>query len=313
MVHAMTPTVVIDGNAIAEELRTHVDEELQVLRLSEVRPGLATVLAGEEPGALAYERHVRRLAEGLDYHYVHERLPDDVEVADMLATIGKLNADPRVTGVLVLRPLPPHLPEAEINAIVDPRKDIEGQHPENAGLLALGRPRFVPSTPASCFYLLDWYVRSIGEDPSSYYAGKTLVVVGRSSSVGKPAQWLGLERDATVIACHSRTAKAGRLAEFTCQADILLVAAGVPGLVDGDMVREGVIAVDVGFHVIPDGAGGTKMVGDLDYDSVAAKAAAITPVPGGVGPITDVWLVGNSLAAAALAARIEPRFGSTLM
>ena len=228
----------------------------------------------------------------------------------VLATIGKVNADPRITGILVLRPLPAHLPEAEINATVDPHKDIEGQHPENAGLLALGRPRFIPSTPASCFYLLDSYIRSIGEDPSTYYEGKTLVVVGRSNSVGKPAQWLGLERTATVIASHSRTAKAGRLSEVVGLADILLVAAGVPGLVTGDMVKEGVNAVDVGFHMLPNPDGGSpRMVGDLDFEGVAARARAITPVPGGVGPITDVWLVGNSLVAAALAARIEPRFG----
>ena len=300
---------VIDGNALAEELRVRVDEELQVLRKSSVRPGLATVLVGDDAGALAYERHVRRLAAGLEYHYVNELLPIDVELADMLATIGKLNADPRITGILVLRPLPPHLPEAEVNGIVDPRKDIEGQHPENAGLLALGRPRFIPSTPASCFHLLDGYFDQTLGDPSKGYVGKTVVVVGRSSSVGKPAQWLALERDATVIACHSKTAAAGRLGEFTRQADILIVAAGVPGLVTGEMVREGVIAVDVGFHVLRDEYGATRMVGDLDFDSVAAKAEAITPVPGGVGPITDIWLVGNSLVAAALAARIEPRFG----
>jgi methylenetetrahydrofolate dehydrogenase (NADP+)/methenyltetrahydrofolate cyclohydrolase len=304
---------VIDGNELAERLRSTVDEELQVLRLSEVKPGLATIMVGQDGGAAAYERHVRRLAGGLEYHYVSEALPDDIELADMLATIGKLNADPRVTGILVLRPLPGHLPEPVINATVDPHKDIEGQHPENAGLLALGRPRFIPSTPASCFYLLDSYVRSIGEDPADYYSGKTLVVVGRSTSVGKPAQWLGLERDMTVIACHSRTAAAGRLAEFTSQADVLIVAAGVPRLITGDMVRDGVIAVDVGFHLLPDeGTGKPRMVGDLDFESVEPRAEAITPVPGGVGPITDVWLVGNSLAAAALAARIEPHFGLSL-
>jgi methylenetetrahydrofolate dehydrogenase (NADP+) / methenyltetrahydrofolate cyclohydrolase len=301
---------VIDGKALAERLRASIDDELRELRRSDVDPGLATVMIGNDPGAGAYQRHVKDLAADLDYHYVSERLPDEVELADVLATIGKLNADPRITGILVLRPLPAHLPEATINAIVDPHKDIEGQHPENAGLLALGRPRFIPSTPASCFYLLDSYVRSIGEDPSTYYQGKTLVVVGRSNSVGKPAQWLGLERNATVVACHSWTAKAGRLGEVVALADILIVAAGVPNLVTGDMVREGVIAVDVGFHMLPDPEGGKpKMVGDLDFEGVAARAQAITPVPGGVGPITDVWLVGNSLVAAALAARIEPRFG----
>jgi methylenetetrahydrofolate dehydrogenase (NADP+) / methenyltetrahydrofolate cyclohydrolase len=302
---------VIDGNHLASQLRETIDEELQVLRMSAVTPGLATIMVGEEADASAYERHVRRLAEGLEYHYVSERLPADVELADVLATIGKVNADPRVTGVLVLRPLPPHLPEALVNATVDPRKDIEGQHPENAGLLALGRPRFVPSTPASCFYLLDSYARSTGVDPSEFYVGKTLVVVGRSTSVGKPAQWLGLERHATVLAAHSRTAASGRLTEATKQADILIVAAGRPGLVTGEMVCEGVVAVDVGFHTIVDPeTGATSFVGDLDFDSVAAKAEAITPVPGGVGPITDVWLVGNTLVAAALSVQVEPRFGS---
>jgi methylenetetrahydrofolate dehydrogenase (NADP+)/methenyltetrahydrofolate cyclohydrolase len=135
-------------------------------------------------------------------------------------------------------------------------------------------------------------------------------VVGRSNSVGKPAQWLGLQRDATVITCHSKTAAAGRLAEFTRQADILIVAAGVRALVTGDMVRDGVIALDVGIHAVKDEATGkTRMVGDLDFDSVAARAEAITPVPGGVGPITDVWLIGNTLAAAAMAQQVEPRFG----
>jgi methylenetetrahydrofolate dehydrogenase (NADP+)/methenyltetrahydrofolate cyclohydrolase len=304
------PAHVIDGTQLAERLRETIDEELQVLRMSEVTPGLATIMVGEEADAAAYERHVRRLAEGLDYHYVSERLPSDVELPDVLAAIGKVNTDPRVTGVLVLRPLPPHLPEAVINATVDPRKDIEGQHPENAGLLALGRPRFVPSTPASCFYLLDSYARSTGVDPADFYMGKTLVVVGRSTSVGKPAQWLGLERHATVLAAHSRTAASGRLAEATSQADILIVAAGQPGLVTGEMVSDGVIAVDVGFHTVEDPAGRTRFTGDLDFDSVAAKAEAITPVPGGVGPITDVWLVGNTLVAAALSVQVEPRFGS---
>ena len=301
---------VINGNAIAEHLRRTIEEELKVLRMSEVKPGLATVLVGEDYAAQAYERHVRRLSEALEYRYASETLPADVELAKVTATIGKLNADPRITGILVLHPLPAHIPEAVVNDAIDPLKDIEAVHPHNAGLLAQGRPRFLPSTPASVYHLLDSYVRESGQDPATYYSGRTIVVVGRSNSVGKPAQWLGLQRDATVIACHSRTHAAGRLAEFTRLADILIVAAGVRGLVTGDMVREGVVAVDVGIHAVKDEVTGkTRMTGDLDFDSVAAKAEAITPVPGGVGPITDVWLVGNALMAAAIARRVEPRFG----
>ena len=136
-------------------------------------------------------------------------------------------------------------------------------------------------------------------------------MVGRSNGVGKPAQWLGLERDATVITCHSGTSEAGRLADFTRQADILIAATGVPGLITGEMVRDGVIAVDVGINAVKDpSTGDTRIVGDLDFEGVGAKAEAITPVPGGVGPVTDVWLVGNTLAAAAMAARVEPRFGA---
>jgi methylenetetrahydrofolate dehydrogenase (NADP+) / methenyltetrahydrofolate cyclohydrolase len=282
---------VIDGNAIAGHLRHSIEDELKVLRLSEVRPGLATVLVGEDFAAQAYERHVRRLCEALEYRYVTEGLPAEVELADVAATIGKLNADPRITGILVLHPLPSHIPEAEINSAIDPLKDIEAVHPHNTGLLAQGRPRFLPSTPASCYYLLDSYLESTGRDPATFYSGKTIVVVGRSNSVGKPAQWLGLQRDATVVACHSRTYAAGKLAEFTCLADILIV-------------------VDVGIHPVKDPATGkTRMVGDLDFESVATRAEAITPVPGGVGPITDVWLVGNALMAAAMAQRVEPRFG----
>jgi methylenetetrahydrofolate dehydrogenase (NADP+)/methenyltetrahydrofolate cyclohydrolase len=303
---------VIDGNALAAQLRQTLDDELQVLRLSAVQPGLATVMVGEDYAARAYEKHLRRLSEGLEYRYVSEQLPEDVEVADVLATIGKLNLDPRITGILVLRPLPPSLPEAEINNAIDPLKDIEASHPANTGLLALGRPRFIPSTPASCFYLLDSYLRSKGEDPATYYSGRTITIVGRSTSVGLPAQWLALQRNATVVVCHSHTAKAGRLAEFTSEADILLVAAGIPRLVTGEMVREGTIVVDVGTNAEKDPeTGKSRLVGDVDFESVAEKAEAITPVPGGVGPITDVWLVGNALVAAALSARVEPRFGGS--
>src|ERR671918_539342 len=218
--------------------------------------------------------------------------------------VGKLNADPRVSGILILRPLPQQVAEAEIYRTLDPLKDIEAVHPENAGLLALGEPRFTPSTPPSVFYMLDRYVEESGRDPHTFYNGLDLVLVGRSNNVGKPALWLGLARGATVVSCHHFTSEAGRLAEHTRAADILVVAAGVPGLVTGEMVKDGVIAVDVGINPVEDKkTEKVRLVGDLEFETIAAKAEAITPVPGGVGPITDVWLLKNTVEAARRFAR----------
>jgi methylenetetrahydrofolate dehydrogenase (NADP+) / methenyltetrahydrofolate cyclohydrolase len=290
---------VIDGEALAAELREEVERDFQALLARGVKPGLATVLVGEDYAAQAYERRVRRLAEELGCHYTSEVLAPNVEHADALAVVGKLNADPRVSGILVLRPLPPQVSEAGLYRTLDPLKDVEAVHPNNAGLLALGEPRFTPSTPASVFFLLDRFVEQTGRDPATFYNGLDVVLVGRSNNVGKPALWLALARGATVVSAHHFTSQAGRLADHTLQADIVIVAAGVPGVVTGEMVKDGVIAVDVGINPVKDPeTGKTRLVGDLEFESVAAKAEAVTPVPGGVGPITDVQLLRNTVEAA---------------
>ncbi|MDQ3889275.1 MAG: bifunctional 5,10-methylene-tetrahydrofolate dehydrogenase/5,10-methylene-tetrahydrofolate cyclohydrolase [Actinomycetota bacterium] len=297
---------VIDGESLAAELRGEVEESFRTLATSGVRPGLATVLVGDDYAARAYERRLCRLAEEIGCHYTSEVLDREVEQAEALAVVGKLNADPRISGILILRPLPPQVAEAQVYRTLDPLKDIEAVHPDNAGLLALGQPRFVPSTPASVFYMLDRYVEESGRDPRTFYNGLDLVMVGRSNNVGKPALWLGLARNATLVSCHHHTSRAGRLAEHTLRADILVVAAGVPRLVSGDIVKEGVIAVDVGINAVTDEATGkVRLVGDLEFETIAEKAEAISPVPGGVGPITDVWLLRNTLEAARYSARVH--------
>ncbi len=299
------PAHVINGEQLAAELRAEVETAFEELTGRGVRPGLATVLVGDDYASMAYERRVRRLAEELGCYYDSEVLDPNVQQAEALGIVGKLNLDPRISGTLILRPLPPQLSEAELFSNLDPLKDVEAVHPENAGLLALGQPRFIPSTPASIFHLLDRYVVESGRDPATFYNGLDLVLIGRSNNVGKPALWLGLARGATVVSAHHFTALAGRLEAHTRHADIIIVAAGVAGLLNGEMVKEGVIVIDVGINPVKDPeTGRTHMVGDVDFDSVAEKAEALTPVPGGVGPITDVWLLKNTLDAAKFRARI---------
>lgn len=297
---------VINGNDVAAELKKRLTEEVGDLARNGVRPGLTTMLVGATYAAEAYERRVRRLADDFGYHYVCEALPESAEEAEVIATVGKLNADPRVSGVLILRPLPTHVSEAAVYRMLDPTKDIEAVHPENVGLLALGRPRYVPSTPAACFHILDRYLTSSGRNPASFYARSNVVIVGRSNNVGKPAVTLGHARNATVISCDEHAYYAGRLQEHTLRADALIVAAGVPHLINGDYIRKGVVAVDVGINPVKDpNTGKTRLVGDLDFDSVAAKAEGITPVPGGVGPVTDVLLLSNAAHAAKYAVGLE--------
>jgi len=294
----LTATI-IDGRKLADGLRSRIVEEIADARQAGISPGLATVLVGDDYAALTYERRLRRLADAVGCGFVTEQLPMEVDKADALATIGKLNADPRISGILVMRPLPAHIPEVDLYSILDPAKDIEAVHAVNAGLLAQGSPHFVPSTPAACFYLLDWYCQSVGAEPSTFYDGKTVVILGRSNNVGKLALWLALDRNATVVSCDKHTDDAGLLGHFTRQADILIVAVGVPNLVKADMVKEGVIAVDVGINpVIDPRTRETRIVGDIDTGDVAKRAEAVTPVPGGVGPLTDVWLVHNAVRAA---------------
>lgn len=293
---------VIDGSGIARSLKHRLVLEVAELNGKSPRPGLATLQVGDDYAASAYERRVRRLAGELGCWYDAVQLPADTDAAEVLATVGRFNADPRITGVLLLRPLGPGHDESAIFRTLDPVKDIEAVHPDNAGLLALGSPRFVPSTPASCFYLLDRHLESIDADKRAFYERSLIVYVGRSNNVGKPAVLLGMNRNATVVSCDENTSKAGRLVDLSRQADVLVVAAGVPGLIGAEHVRPGAIVIDVGINPRQDPlTGRTSMVGDVRFEEVREVASALTPVPGGVGPVTDVWLLHNTVLAARLA------------
>jgi methylenetetrahydrofolate dehydrogenase (NADP+)/methenyltetrahydrofolate cyclohydrolase len=287
---------VIDGRAYAAELRERVRTELA--RLPDGRAGIGTILIGDDYAAGVYQRRIDTHAREVGMASRMEQMPRDATLGQVVGKIAELDVDEQVSGILVLRPLPSHLPEARIFRALPPLKDIEAQHPENAGLLALGMPRFVPSTAAAAFHMLDRYMVQSGRDPELAYDGLNLVIVGRSNNVGKPAAILGLARNATVISAHKHTSDAGRLAEHTLSADVLVVAAGVPGLITGDIVRPGAIVVDIGINALEQADGTVRLVGDVDFDSVAERAEAVSPVPGGVGPITDLWVLHNTIVAA---------------
>ncbi len=304
---------VIDGAAIAEELKAELRAEVAALAEQGTTPGVATVLVGEDYGARMYRRQIERLAAEVGLAYRDVTLPGESSLEDVLAGIRTLNGDPAVHGILPLRPLPKGM-EAPVLEALEPAKDIDCLHPINAGRLALGQPAVYPATPWACYVLLERYFAQKGLDPKTAFEGKELVIVGRSNIVGKPAYFLALERNATATTVHSFTWRAGTLPAHTRRADILIVAMGKAEFIKADMVKPGAIVVDVGINMVPvlDAAGNPvvdekgrprrKTVGDVAFDEVKEVAAAITPVPGGVGSVTNVLLMRNVVRAARRAA-----------
>jgi methylenetetrahydrofolate dehydrogenase (NADP+)/methenyltetrahydrofolate cyclohydrolase len=290
---------VIDGRGMAARLKADVAASARILAANGTTAGIATLLVGRDYPAQAYERRIGKMAAELGVSWHRRRLPEDARQDEVMAEISALNAERPVSGILVLRPLPPHVGEEEVFSALDPAKDIEAVHPENAGLLALGRPRYVPSTPAAVFHVLDEWLDAVGEDRAAFYHRSLITVVGRSGNVGKPAVSLAYDRQAAVESVDEWASRSGRLGLYTRRADVLIVAAGVPGLIRAEHVRAGAVILDVGINQVTDpvtGAG--RLVGDVDFDAVAPRARAITPVPGGIGPVTDVLVIRNTVTAA---------------
>lgn len=277
-------TKIIDGRAVAASVRERIrkDTEDFVKRTGTV-PGLAVVLVGEDPASQVYVRNKHRACGEVGFLSRVYTLPESTSEDELLALIAELNADKAIHGILVQLPLPKHISESRVILAIDPRKDVDAFHPQNVGGIMTGDYKFVPCTPAGVMELLSYY----GIDPS----GKSAVVVGRSNIVGKPQALLLLEKNATVTVCHSRTKD---LAAVTRTADILVVAVGRAKMITGDMVKEGAVVIDVGMNRTEDG----KLCGDVDFESVFPVASHITPVPGGVGPMTITMLLCNTLRAA---------------
>jgi methylenetetrahydrofolate dehydrogenase (NADP+)/methenyltetrahydrofolate cyclohydrolase len=275
--------VIIDGKAVAAEVRARVRDEVEAFVAErDVRPGLATVLVGEDPGSKIYVRRKHEACQEVGMASFQHELPADTPQDEVAELLAELNADEAVHGVLLQLPLPPQIDGDEMTAAIDPLKDVDGLTPVNAGLLMHGRPGLVPCTPAGVMELLRVYGPEL--------RGAQAVVVGRSKLVGKPLAALLLAKDATVTHCHSRTRD---LAEVCRGADVLVAAVGVPKLVNADMVRPGATVIDVGINRTEEG-----LVGDVDFEAVREVAGAITPVPGGVGPMTIAMLLANTLEAA---------------
>lgn len=274
--------VIIDGKHVSAIVEQRTAAKVAALKARGVVPGLAVVLVGDDPASQSYVRMKERDCERLGIRSFDHRLPADLAQADLDALIDSLNADPDVHGILVQQPFPRHLDVEEVVARVSPVKDVDGFHPENLGRLMRGLPGHRACTPWGVMAMLDEY----GIDPR----GLSAVVVGRSLLVGKPMGLMLLERDATVTYCHSKTAD---LPAVCREADILVAAIGRPKMIGEEYVKEGAVVIDVGINRTDEG-----MVGDVDYAHVAPKCSAITPVPGGVGPMTRAMLMSNTAAAA---------------
>jgi len=288
---------IIDGKKIAADMRAELAKEIEALAKRRIVPGLAVVLVGDNPASQVYVRMKERACEQMAIASFEHRLPKSTTERRLLNLVAKLNGDKRVHGILVQLPLPKHIDEKKVLNAIDPAKDVDGFHPVNVGKMLVGEPAFLPCTPHGCQQML---LRS-GYDP----AGKRVVIVGRSNIVGKPLAAILMQKapgaNATVTVCHSRTKS---IAAVTKEADILIAAMGVPEFVKPRMVKEGAVVIDVGVNRVEDKTkkSGYRLVGDVDFEGVRKKAKAISPVPGGVGPMTITLLLKNTVEAAKRAA-----------
>ena len=274
---------IIDGKALSDTIKQEVAQRVVSLKSQDVTPGLAVVLVGEDPASTVYVRNKAAACEKAGLHSEVIRLPADITETALLDVVKGLNVNPAIHGILVQLPLPAHLDAAKVIETIAAEKDVDGFHISNAGLLMTGQPLFRPCTPYGVMKML--------ESENVTLRGAEAVVVGASNIVGKPMAMLLLAAGATVTICNSKTRD---LAAQTRRADILVVATGRPNMIGGDMVKPGAVVIDVGINRLPDG----RLTGDVDYDSARQVAAAITPVPGGVGPMTIAMLLVNTLEAA---------------
>ncbi len=291
---------IIDGKQIAADIRAELKEEVAGLKKRGIVPGLGVILVGEDPASKSYVTSKERACEEMGIFSDDNRLPAGTSQEELMALVRRMNGDPKINGILVQLPLPRHLNESEVLLAIDPDKDVDGFHPTNVGKMVVGEKAFLPCTPHGVVQLL---VRS-----GVKIDGAHVVIAGRSNIVGKPLANMLIQKsptgNATVTVCHTRTKD---LAYFTRQADIVIAAAGRPNTITADMVREGVVVIDVGVNRVEDPTKkqGFRLVGDVDFDAVKEKASLITPVPGGVGPMTITMLLYNTVESARRAAGLE--------
>jgi methylenetetrahydrofolate dehydrogenase (NADP+) / methenyltetrahydrofolate cyclohydrolase len=276
---------VLDGKAIAARVRGEVAARAAALRARGVAPGLAVVLVGDDPASAVYVRAKSKDAREVGLETFDHKLPADTTERALLELVAQLNADDRVDGILIQLPLPPHIDSEAVIRAIRPDKDVDGLHPENLGRVAQGKPRFAACTPSGCMRLL--------AEGAVALTGARAVVVGRSVLVGKPVAMLLSNANATVTLCHSKTRD---LAGEISRADVVIAAIGKPEMIRGAWIRDGAAVIDVGINRAPDG----KLIGDVEYAAAAARASVITPVPGGVGPMTRAQLLENTVLAAEL-------------
>ena len=281
----------IDGNALSRQLRTEVAQRAAALKARGTTPGLAVVLVGDNPASQVYVRNKVKACEDSGLHSVLEKYEAGMTEAALLARVQALNNDPAIHGILVQLPLPKHIDAQKVIEAISPAKDVDGFHIASAGALMTGMPGFWPCTPYGCMKMLE----SLNDGKGYNLRGKHAVVIGRSNIVGKPMALMLLQKDATVTVCHSRTAD---LKAQTLQADVIVAAVGKRNVLTADMVKPGAVVLDVGMNRNDEG----KLCGDVDFEGVKAVAGHITPVPGGVGPMTITMLLVNTLEAAERAA-----------